>query len=181
MPKLDVNSDQLHFKQLSWYWQEDSHKKISHTANQNIQLNLPQSSSSALNTSELDSLKLSASDLNSSQLSSPLPNALKNENTKSKTCLEQTTDAPASTGNTVDISQIQTKLTSIIQQPGVAELSASYYKKALQQREKIINHLAKHRQQVMQLVEVKESAEFSKLADCHDPQTKKLLAILQCK
>ncbi len=191
MPKLDVSSDLLHFGQLSWYWQEDSHKKNSHTANQNTQLNVAQPSSfelnssdlnySKLNYSDLNPLKLSAPVLNSSKPSSPLPNALKSEDIKSKTCPKQTTDTPTSTGNTVAINQIQAKLTNILQQPGVADLSASYYKKALQQREIIIRQLAKQRQQVMQLVEVKASAEFSKLDDCHDPQTEKLLARLQRK
>jgi len=79
---------------------------------------------------------------------------------------------------TASIPQIHDKLTSILQQPKIAKLSTNYYQKSVRKRQEIIVRLTALRQQIMQLVQIEQSTDFSALPDCHDPQTEKLLLIL---
>jgi len=179
-----TDADPLYFRQLGWYWQEES---TADKANNNSQDS--QQSMSELNSSQLNAFKSSSSQPSHSQ-----PNSLKTENsnsnsnsnskaksTQNNAAAKHAITAKVSTGNPVAADPVEAKLAVILQQPGIAALSANYYKKAEEQYQNIIAQLARQRRQAMQLVQVTQSLEFSKLPDCHDPQTDKLLKILQSK
>ena len=91
------------------------------------------------------------------------------------------TNVYAQPSNAMTIDQVNEKLTSIVQNPKRSAQSSAKIKLALQQHEKMLAILAKQRRYAMQLVNVRQSNEFLALADCHDPQTDKLLTILQNK